>query len=202
MLIINKNKPIYIDKNKKIIRMGNFPETGKELFYQDNNIITIFNNIQQPIEKNKLIDIIYNETRLEKNEIEIAIDYLISEKFIINHEQYEKVIKNTKYNRQNLFFSMFSDVFYQYETNFRDKKLLILGLGGIGANSALLLSRSGFEKFILVDCDKVETSNLIRQLPYTLDDIGKLKTEALRNKIKNVNNDITIYNKNILKKMI
>lgn len=49
MVIINKNKPFYIDNKNKVIRMGNFPNTGKEIEYDDESILSIFNNIRNPI---------------------------------------------------------------------------------------------------------------------------------------------------------
>lgn len=44
-----------------------------------------------------------------------------------------------------------------------------------------MLSRAGFDNFILVDNDIVEKSNLIRQYPYTEKDIGRSKCETLAN---------------------
>ena len=51
MIIINKNKPFYIDKKNKVIRMGNFTGTGKEIEYDDESLLSIFNNVQKPISK-------------------------------------------------------------------------------------------------------------------------------------------------------
>ena len=57
---------------------------------------------------------------------------------------------------------MFTNEFVDCNEKFRKKKILILGLGGIGANVAIILSRAGFENLFLVDYDFVENSNLIR----------------------------------------
>jgi len=54
----------------------------------------------------------------------------------------------------------------------------IAGLGGLGSNVAVALARSGVGRLILVDCDRVEESNLNRQ-QYVRADVGRLKTEAL-----------------------
>lgn len=187
MLIINKNKPFYIDKKHKIIRMGNFTGTGKEIEYDDESILSIFNNIQVPISTEHLIYKVNKETSVSKDDIQSAIDYLVNEKFIIEFKKYKDLINNKKYNRQNLFFSMFNDNYNSYEKCFKDKNILILGLGGIGSNVAIVLERSGFNLFTLVDCDVVEESNLIRQFPYNFNDIGKLKTKVLQEKLKNSN---------------
>ena len=54
----------------------------------------------------------------------------------------------------------------------------IAGLGGLGSNVACHLVRSGFSRLILADFDRVEVSNLNRQV-YFPDQLGLLKTEAL-----------------------
>lgn len=187
MVIINKNKPFYIDNINKIIRMGNFTGTGKEIEYDDEGILSIFNNIQSPIAINDLINKVNKDTGINKEEIKSAIDYLVSENFIIEFEKYQKLVNDRKYNRQNLFFSMFNDDYKSYNDYFKERNILILGLGGIGANVATILERAGFNNFTLVDYDVVEESNLIRQFPYNNDEIGKLKTEVMKQKLKNSN---------------
>ena len=52
--------------------------------------------------------------------------------------------------------------------------------------------------FTLVDFDKVEESNLIRQLTYDYKDIGKYKTTVIKNKINNDFNTIKTINKKII----
>ncbi len=114
MVIINKNKPFYIDNINKIIRMGNFTGTGKEIEYDDESILSIFNNIQNPISINDLINKVNKDTGINNEEIKSAIDYLVSENFIIEFEKYQKLVNDRKYNRQNLFFSMFNDDYKSY----------------------------------------------------------------------------------------
>lgn len=197
MIIINKNKPFYIDNINKIIRMGNFTDTGKEIEYEDESILSIFNNIQNPISINDLINKVNKETSISDEEIKSAIDYLMSENFIIEFEKYQKLVNDRKYNRQNLFFSMFNDDYKSYNDYFKGKNILILGLGGIGANVATILERAGFNNFTLVDYDVVEESNLIRQFPYNDNEIGKLKTEVMKEKLKN--SEIKYKNLKIIK---
>lgn len=182
MLILNTTKPFYVDKVNKIVRMGNFKETGKEIDYEDEIFLSLINNLKEPIEENELIEKIFKETNIDKNEVKNIIAYLIEENFIIKNEEYEKLCKS-EYSRQDLFFSLFTDNFKQNKKIFADKTVLVLGLGGVGANVAYMLSRAGFENFILVDNDIVEHSNLIRQYPYQKRDLGRNKTEALASKL-------------------
>ena len=62
----------------------------------------------------------------------------------------------------------------------------IAGCGGLGSNAAIALARIGVKKLVIVDFDKVESSNLNRQ-QFFISDIGKNKTDALASFIKRVN---------------
>jgi sulfur carrier protein ThiS adenylyltransferase len=67
----------------------------------------------------------------------------------------------------------------------------IAGLGGLGSNAAIALARSGIGRLVLVDFDIIEKSNLNRQY-FFLNQIGKPKTLALKENIRNVNPDVII----------
>lgn len=71
------------------------------------------------------------------------------------------------------------------------KTVGIAGLGGLGSNAAISLVRSGIGSLILADNDKVEISNLNRQA-YFLNDIGKKKTAALAEYLKNINPELKL----------
>lgn len=62
----------------------------------------------------------------------------------------------------------------------------VAGLGGLGSHIAIMLARSGIGKLFLVDFDVVDISNLNRQA-YRLIDVGKSKTEAMVNLLREVN---------------
>ena len=76
----------------------------------------------------------------------------------------------------------------------------IAGLGGLGSNAAVALARAGIGKLVLVDFDKVEKSNLNRQY-YFLDQVGKLKSEAIKENLNKINPDVIveIHNLKLLK---
>jgi sulfur carrier protein ThiS adenylyltransferase len=77
----------------------------------------------------------------------------------------------------------------------RESSVGIAGLGGLGSNAAVSLARAGIGRLVLVDFDKVEKSNLNRQY-YSLDQIGKPKTEALKENIEKINPEVTIETHN------
>lgn len=67
----------------------------------------------------------------------------------------------------------------------------IAGLGGLGSNAALYLARCGFEHFVAVDFDRIEATNLNRQI-YFPEHIGSLKTESLAGMLSRLNPAIVI----------
>lgn len=74
---------------------------------------------------------------------------------------------------------------------FEKAQVGIAGLGGLGSHIAMALARTGIGQLHLVDFDSVEPSNLNRQV-YTIEDLGKAKTEALKTRLKAVNPFIEI----------
>ena len=71
--------------------------------------------------------------------------------------------------------------------SFQGKVILVAGLGGVGGTALETLARSGFTNFVLVDFDKVDPSNLNRQILFTDNDLGKDKTEIAKNRILSIN---------------
>ncbi|MHA1436857.1 MAG: HesA/MoeB/ThiF family protein [Promethearchaeota archaeon] len=98
------------------------------------------------------------------------------------------------------FFSRQKEIKWFSQEKISSITILILGVGGIGCNIALLTSRIGFKKIILIDCDVIEASNLNRQTLFSKNDIGKYKAEIAKNTLKNYNNltsKIQAYNYDI-----
>ncbi len=62
--------------------------------------------------------------------------------------------------------------------NFATKRIAVLGLGGVGGTALEALVRSGFTKFVLADCDRVEYSNLNRQILFSADDVELRKVDC------------------------
>ena len=67
-----------------------------------------------------------------------------------------------------------------------DAHVAIAGLGGLGSTVAVALARIGVGHLHLVDFDRVDMTNLNRQ-QYFLTDVGRYKTEALRDIIARIN---------------
>ncbi|MGC6285638.1 MAG: HesA/MoeB/ThiF family protein [Polaribacter sp.] len=66
----------------------------------------------------------------------------------------------------------------------QDASVVVVGCGGLGGTIAVYLASSGVGKIHLIDFDDVDASNLHRQVFYSLDDVGKPKSEMLTNFIQ------------------
>ncbi len=71
-------------------------------------------------------------------------------------------------------------------------KVLIVGAGGLGSSSLLYLAASGVGEIGIIDNDKVEISNLQRQIIYKNSDLGQNKARAAKKRLLEFNPDITI----------
>jgi molybdopterin/thiamine biosynthesis adenylyltransferase len=61
---------------------------------------------------------------------------------------------------------------------------LVIGTGGIGQNTALVLARLGVGRIFLLDYDEVEASNLTRQCLSGMQDVGRKKVDAAKDAIE------------------
>lgn len=73
-----------------------------------------------------------------------------------------------------------------------DTSVLIVGMGGLGSPAAMYLASAGVGHLVLADFDKVEISNLQRQIIHGTDDIGRDKVDSAFDRLKQLNPDITI----------
>ncbi len=66
-------------------------------------------------------------------------------------------------------------------------KVAIFGIGGVGSFVCEGLARSGVGNFILVDFDKIDESNINRQLIATVNTIGRYKVDLMKERILEIN---------------
>jgi len=72
-----------------------------------------------------------------------------------------------------------SEIGKEGQEKLQNTRVLVVGCGGLGSPIAVYLAQSGIGKIHLVDFDTVAISNLHRQVFYTLEDVGKPKSEVL-----------------------
>ncbi|MEM2839127.1 MAG: HesA/MoeB/ThiF family protein [Thermoplasmata archaeon] len=71
-------------------------------------------------------------------------------------------------------------------------KVLVVGAGGLGSPVLLYLAANGVGNITVVDSDKVELSNLQRQIIHDSESLGKPKTEVVKRKIERLNPDVKV----------
>ena len=79
----------------------------------------------------------------------------------------------------------------------KNLKILIVGLGGVGGYTFETLVRSGIENITIVDFDKVDETNLNRQILTNSSNIGKYKTDVALERALLINKNIKITKLNI-----
>ena len=81
------------------------------------------------------------------------------------------------------------------DSNFKkiqEKTVLIIGLGGVGGYATESLVRSGIKNLILIDHDKIDITNLNRQIISTSSNVGNDKVEEFKKRILEINPDCNI----------
>ena len=74
----------------------------------------------------------------------------------------------------------------------KQKKILIVGLGGVGGYVTESLARSGIGNLVLVDYDTVDITNLNRQIIALHSTIGKKKIDLFSERIKDINSECKV----------
>jgi len=87
------------------------------------------------------------------------------------------------YERQLLL----EEISLKQQEKLKEASVLVIGAGGLGCPALIYLATSGIGKIGIVDYDKVNVSNLHRQVLYTFDDLEKKKAEVAAEKIKKIN---------------
>ncbi len=80
--------------------------------------------------------------------------------------------------------------------NLMSKNVLVVGLGGVGGICAEMIARAGVGKMTIADADVVDLSNCNRQIPALHSTKGKLKTDVMAERLKDINPnlDLTVIN--------
>ena len=81
--------------------------------------------------------------------------------------------------------------FSEINTHLSKFKVGIAGAGGLGSNCAVALARSGVGTLVIADFDVIEKPNLNRQYYFT-NQIGSMKTVALKDNINKINSDVDV----------
>ena len=73
-----------------------------------------------------------------------------------------------------------------------EKKVLLLGAGGLGSPAALYLAAAGVGTLGIIDMDVVDSSNLQRQILHNMDRIGERKVDSAKKTLTSLNPDVNV----------
>lgn len=96
-----------------------------------------------------------------------------------------------RYNRQIIM----NEIGKRGQRKLKSTKVSIVGIGGLGSPIAIYLAVAGFGNIRLIDHDKVEFSNLNRQILHWEGDVHRTKVESAKNKLEKINSDIKVEEK-------
>src|SRR5678816_1667282 len=85
-----------------------------------------------------------------------------------------------------------SEVGVEGQRRLKNAKVLLIGAGGLGSPAALYLAAAGIGTLGLVDFDKVDITNLQRQVIHGTKDIGRLKNDSASDGIRALNPNVHV----------
>jgi molybdopterin/thiamine biosynthesis adenylyltransferase len=94
----------------------------------------------------------------------------------------------TRYSRHLLL----KEVGIEGQTKLLKAKVLLVGAGGLGCPAGLYLAAAGVGTIGIIDSDRVDLTNLQRQILHTTSDVGRLKTESAKDAIRRINPDVKV----------
>ena len=103
-------------------------------------------------------------------------------KVVFSNEQLERYSRNI----------LLKEVGIKGQQKLLSSKVLVIGAGGLGSPAVMYLAVAGVGTIGIADKDKVELSNLNRQIIHATNKIGKDKTESAKDTVNNLNSDITV----------
>jgi adenylyltransferase/sulfurtransferase len=73
-----------------------------------------------------------------------------------------------------------------------ERRVLLVGVGGLGAPVAMYLAAAGVGELVLSDHDRVDLANLHRQIIFGSDDVGRAKVDGASAALARLNPDVTV----------
>lgn len=74
----------------------------------------------------------------------------------------------------------------------KNSKIAIFGLGGVGSYAAEIIARCGVENIVIFDGDRVDATNINRQILADSETIGRPKTEVMKDRILKINENAKV----------
>ena len=94
--------------------------------------------------------------------------------------------EKTRYSRQIRLFGE------EGQEKLKRTSVFIAGAGGLGSAVSIYLAAAGFGRIVIVDCDRVELSNLNRQILHASSDVGRPKADSAYETLAGINPEIKV----------
>jgi molybdopterin/thiamine biosynthesis adenylyltransferase/rhodanese-related sulfurtransferase len=78
------------------------------------------------------------------------------------------------------------------QTKLLDSRVLLIGAGGLGSPSSLYLTAAGVGTLGIIDDDRVDASNLQRQIAHSTETLGEWKVDSAKRTLEALNPDVTV----------
>ncbi|MFN7400867.1 MAG: HesA/MoeB/ThiF family protein [Alphaproteobacteria bacterium] len=99
---------------------------------------------------------------------------------------------NSDHERRYIRQTMLAEVGETGQVKLAAARVLVVGAGGLGSAMIPYLAAAGVGTLGIIDPDRVELSNLARQVIHETGDIGRLKVESARDRVSELNPDVAI----------
>ncbi len=143
---------------------------------------TLFFALTRGVQASRAEALLARYSGLSAGIVREALDFLrSSDALVTRRKSQDRAEGDSLYDRQIRFLSTFESqgtTGQALNRRLQNRKILVVGVGGVGSWIALLCARIGIKGIVLLDPDRVELSNLSRQILYTNEDIGKPKVKA------------------------
>jgi biotin operon repressor len=187
----------FINQERTGIRVGGYQANITREVYVDD--VENFYHLLTEMDGEHSAEYLKAKFGLSSDDLDEIVDSLRENGILYQNDfnPYKFTPEEREYYSRNLNFFAWIDVegrylnYWKVQDKLKNSSVLILGAGGTGSNCAEGLARLGVGSLTLLDLDRVEISNLNRQ-DFEYADVGKWKTEALRERLNRINPFIEI----------
>jgi bacteriocin biosynthesis cyclodehydratase domain-containing protein len=141
----------------------------------------------------ELVAIVRQEFGVEEaGDLESWIAELVDKRLLHFAETSPEVLpsRDDRYARHSLFYASLGMSGEEAQRRLAKASVAVLGVGGIGTWVSYLLAAAGIGRLRLVDGDRIELSNMTRQVLFRPSDVGKLKVEVAAERLREQRPDL------------
>lgn len=194
---IKDSVDVFLSENKYII-VYYMNIRNRKTFKINDELIKLLELIDGEKTVSQLCKIMKDNYSIENKEIRLILEKLEKQKIITKINKNMDFIEYDdieRYDRQINYFSEFlesEELGVKAQKKLMDSKIVIFGCGAIGGGIACQLVMAGARNITLYDYDIVESSDISRHIYFNINNLNKLKTEALKETLKNIDSKCNI----------